>query len=152
MDNKDRRILELLQQDAMLTAGELAEAVGLTTTPCWRRIQKLEEQGYIKARVALLDRQKMNVGITVFVSVRTSRHSDDWLARFMAAVRAMPEIVEAHRLSGDTDYLLRIVVPSIAEYDRVYQQLIRELEFLDVSSSFSMEEIKSTTAVPVTHA
>ena len=152
MDSKDRRILELLQQDALLTAAEVAEQVGLTTTPCWRRIQKLEEQGYIKARVALLDRQKMNVGITVFVSVRTSRHSGDWLTKFMAAVEHTPEIVEAHRLSGDTDYLLRIVVPSIAEYDRVYQHLIAELDFLDVSSSFSMEEIKSTTAVPVDHA
>jgi Lrp/AsnC family transcriptional regulator len=152
MDRKDRRILELLQQDAMLTASELAEQVGLTTTPCWRRIQKLEEQGYIKKRVALLDRRKMNVGTTVFVSVRTSRHSDEWLQRFMDAVNTMPEILEAHRLSGDTDYMLRIVVPDIHEYDRVYQKLIRELEFLDISSSFSMEELKSTTAVPVKHA
>jgi Lrp/AsnC family transcriptional regulator len=152
MDTKDRRILELLQQNAMLTAAELAEEVGLTTTPCWRRIQKLEEQGYIKARVALLDRPKMNVGTTVFVAVRTSRHSDEWLRRFTDAVRSMPEIVEAHRLSGDTDYMLRIVVPDIKEYDRVYQKLIRELEFLDVSSSFSMEELKSTTAIPVQHA
>lgn len=152
MDRKDRRILELLQADAMLTAGEIAAAVGLTTTPCWRRIQKLEEDGYIKARVALLDRQKMNVGITVFVSVRTSRHAGDWLERFNIAVERTPEILEAHRLSGDTDYLLRIVVPSITEYDRVYQHLIKELDFLDVSSSFSMEEIKFTTTVPVKHA
>ena len=152
MDNKDKRILELLQQDAMLTAAEIAEQVGLTTTPCWRRIQKLEERGYITRRVALLDRQKLNVGTTVFVAVRTSRHSDDWLKRFAAAVRNMPEVVEAHRLSGDTDYLLRIVVPDINEYDRVYQKLIRELDFLDVSSSFSMEELKSTTAIPVEHA
>lgn len=152
MDNKDRKILSLLQQNAMLTAAEIADVVGLTTTPCWRRIQKLEEQGYIKRRVALLDRQKMNVGTTVFVAIRTSRHSDDWLKRFADAVRGMPEIVEAHRLSGDTDYMLRIVVPDIQEYDRVYQKLIRELEFLDVSSSFSMEELKSTTAVPVEHA
>jgi Lrp/AsnC family transcriptional regulator len=152
MDRKDRRILELLQQDAMLTASELAEQVGLTTTPCWRRIQKLEEQGYIKGRVALLDRTKMNVGTTVFVAVRTSRHSDEWLQRFTDAVNTMPEILEAHRLSGDTDYMLRIVVPDINEYDRVYQKLIRELEFLDISSSFSMEELKSTTAVPVKHA
>jgi Lrp/AsnC family transcriptional regulator len=151
MDKKDRRILELLQQNAMFTAAELADEVGLTTTPCWRRIQKLDEQGYIKERVALLDRQKMNVGTTVFVSVRTSRHSDEWLQRFTAAVTNMPEILEAHRMSGDTDYLLRIVVPDITEYDRVYQQLIRELEFLDVSSSFSMEELKSTTAIPVKH-
>jgi len=152
MDGKDRRILELLQADAMLTAGEVAAEVGLTTTPCWRRIQKLEEDGYIKARVALLDRQKMNVGITVFVSVRTNRHAGDWLERFNIAVERTPEILEAHRLSGDTDYLLRIVVPSITEYDRVYQDLIEELDFLDVSSSFSMEEIKFTTTVPVKHA
>ena len=152
MDGKDRRILELLQADAMRTAGEIAAEVGLTTTPCWRRIQKLEEDGYIKARVALLDRQKMNVGITVFVSVRTNRHAGDWLERFNIAVERTPEILEAHRLSGDTDYLLRIVVPSITEYDRVYQHLIEELDFLDVSSSFSMEEIKFTTTVPVKHA
>jgi Lrp/AsnC family transcriptional regulator len=152
MDAKDRKILSLLQQNAMLTAAEIADVVGLTTTPCWRRIQKLDEQGFIKRRVALLDKQKMNVGTTVFVSVRTSRHSDDWLRRFTDAVKNMPEIVEAHRLSGDTDYMLRIVVPDIQEYDRVYQKLIRDLEFLDVSSSFSMEELKSTTAVPVEHA
>ena len=152
MDSKDKRILERLQADAMLSAAELAEEVGLTTTPCWRRIQKLEEEGYIRKRVALLDKQKLNLGTTVFVAVRTSRHSDDWLARFTAAVQRMPEIVEAHRLSGDTDYLLRIVVPDIQEYDRVYQTLIRELEFLDVSSSFSMEELKSTTALPLQHA
>jgi Lrp/AsnC family transcriptional regulator len=152
MDHKDRRILELLQTDAMLTAAEIAAEVGLTTTPCWRRIQKLEKEGYIKARVALLDRQKMNVGITVFVSVRTNRHAGDWLERFMKTVDSTPEILEAHRLSGDTDYLLRIVVPNIAEYDRVYQHLIKELDFLDVSSSFSMEEIKFTTTVPVNHA
>ena len=152
MDAKDKRILELLQQDAMLSAAEIADAVGLTTTPCWRRIQKLEEQGYIKKRVALLDRDKLNVGTTVFVAIRTNQHSDEWLARFTTALANMSEIVEAHRLSGDTDYLLRIVVPDIGEYDRVYQQLIRELEFLDVSSSFSMEELKSTTAIPIKHA
>ncbi len=152
MDSKDRRILELLQQNAMFTATELAEAVGLTTTPCWRRIQKLEAQGYIRSRVALLDRQKMNVGVTVFVSVRTGQHTREWMERFLTAINDTPEIVEAHRLSGDTDYLLRIVVPSIEEYDKLYQKLIRKLEFLDVSSSFSMEELKSTTAIPVRHA
>lgn len=152
MDSKDRRILELLQQNALYTAAELADAVGLTTTPCWRRIQKLEEQGYIKSRVALLDRQKMNVGVTVFVSVRTAQHSREWMERFLNAINDTPEIVEAHRLSGDTDYLLRIVVPGIQEYDRLYQRLIRDLEFLDLSSSFSMEELKFTTSIPVRHA
>ena len=152
MDNKDRKILKLLQENALYTAAELADAVGLTTTPCWRRVQKLEEQGYIRGRVALLDRDLMNVGVTVFVSVRTGQHSREWLERFISSVNDTPEIVEAYRLSGDTDYLLRIVVPSIQEYDRLYQRLIKELEFLDVSSSFAMEELKSTTAIPVTHA
>ncbi len=152
MDSKDKRILELLQENALYTAAELADAVGLTTTPCWRRIQKLEEQGYIKARVALLDRRKMNVGVTVFVSVRTAQHSREWMDAFLKAINETQEIVEAHRLSGSTDYLLRIVVPSIEEYDRLYQRLIRELDFLDLSSSFSMEELKSTTSIPVRHA
>lgn len=152
MDSKDKRILELLQQNALYTAAELADEVGLTTTPCWRRVQKLEEQGYIKARVALLDRRKMNVGVTVFVGVRTAQHSREWMVRFLKAINETPEIVEAHRLSGDTDYMLRIVVPSIEEYDRLYQRLIRDLEFLDLSSSFSMEELKSTTSIPVRHA
>jgi len=152
MDSKDRRILELLQQNALYTAAELAEEVGLTTTPCWRRIQKLEEQGYIRSRVALLDRRKMNVGVTVFVSVRTAQHSSEWMDRFLKAINETQEIVEAHRLSGSTDYLLRIVVPSIEEYDRLYKRLIRDLDFLDLSSSFSMEELKSTTSIPVRHA
>jgi Lrp/AsnC family transcriptional regulator len=152
MDSKDRKILALLQENALYSAAEIAEQIGLSTTPCWRRIQKLEEQGYIRARVALLDQQKMNVGTTVFVQVRTSRHSDDWLHRFSTTLNSMPEIVEAHRLSGETDYLLRIVVPDIAEYDRVYKRLIEELDFLDISSSFAMEVLKSTTAIPVDHA
>ncbi len=152
MDSKDRKILALLQQNALYSAAEIAGEIGLSTTPCWRRIQKLEEQGYIRGRVALLDHRKMNVGTTVFVQVRTSRHSGDWLQKFTQALQQMPEIVEAHRLSGDTDYLLRIVVPDIAEYDRVYKKLIQELDFLDISSSFAMEEIKSTTAIPVEHA
>ena len=151
MDAKDRKILDLLQQNAMLTAAEVAEQVGLTTTPCWRRIQRLEEQGYITNRVALLDRQKMNVGITVFVSVRANRHASDWVDRFREVVRNTPEIIEAHRLSGDTDYLLRVVVPSIESFDQVYKQMITSLEFTDVSSSFSMEELKYTTAIPITY-
>jgi Lrp/AsnC family transcriptional regulator len=151
MDAKDRKILALLQQNAMLTAAEVAEQVGLTTTPCWRRIQRLEEQGFITNRVALLDRQKMNVGITVFVSVRANRHASDWVDRFREVVRNTPEIIEAHRLSGDTDYLLRVVVPSIESFDQVYKQMITSLEFTDVSSSFSMEELKYTTAIPITY-
>jgi len=151
MDAKDKRILELLQQNALLTAAEVAEQVGLTTTPCWRRIQRLEEQGYIKSRVALLDRQMMNVGITVFVSVRVNRHAADWLDKFRDFLRDTPEIIEAHRLSGTVDYLLRVVVPSIESFDDVYNKLIGAAEFTDVSSSFSMEELKSTTAIPTSY-
>ena len=152
MDHRDRRILELLQRDATLTASELAEKVGLTTTPCWRRIQRLERDGYIRSRVALLDRDLMNVGVSVFVAVRAGRHSADWLQNFKRALGRIPEIVEAHRLSGDIDYLLRVVVPDIDGYDAVYKRLIQAAEFSDVSSSFSMEELKFTTALPVEHA
>ena len=152
MDSKDRRILELLQQDALLTAAEIAERVDLTTTPCWRRIQRLEQEGYITRRVALLDRKKMNVGVCAFVAVRTSHHSKEWLEKFRQVIGTIPEIVEAHRLSGEVDYLLRIVVPSIAGYDAVYKRLIEVVEFSDVAASFSMEELKFTTAIPVNHA
>jgi Lrp/AsnC family transcriptional regulator len=151
MDSKDRRILELLQENALLTAAEIAERVGLSTTPCWRRIQRLEEQGYVRRRVALLDRQKMNVGVCAFVAVRTNHHSKEWLEKFRRAISTVPEIVEAHRLSGEVDYLLRIVVPNIAGYDAVYKRLIEVVEFSDVAASFSMEELKFTTAIPVNH-
>jgi len=151
MDAKDKKILSLLQDNALYTAAELADQVGLTTTPCWRRIQRLEEQGYIKKRVTLLDREKMNVGITVFVSVRVNRHAADWLDRFREFLTDTPEIIEAHRLSGTVDYLLRVVVPSIDSFDDVYKKLIGAAEFTDVSSSFSMEELKSTTAIPLSY-
>lgn len=151
MDAKDKQLLELLQQNAMYTAAELAEKVGLTPTPCWRRVQRLEREGYIRARVALLDRDKMNVGVTVFVAVRTNQHSKEWLEKFRRAINRIPEIIEAHRLSGDIDYLLRVVVPNIHGFDAVYKRLIEVVEFSDVSSSFSMEEIKFTTAIPVDH-
>ena len=152
MNTIDKQILELLQVDATFTAGEIATKVGLTVTPCWRRIQKLEKEGYIRGRVALLDRDKLNIGVTVFVSVRTNRHAKDWLDGFKKEIQRIPEIVEAHRLGGDIDYLLRVVVPSIEGYDAVYKRLIDVVEFSDVSSSFSMEELKSTTALPLDHA
>lgn len=151
MDQKDRKILALLQDNAMYTAAELGERVGLSTTPCWRRVQRLEQEGYIRQRVALLDQAKMNLGVTVFVMVRTSRHTRDWLERFREAMTRIPEIVEAHRLSGDVDYLLRVVVPGIDGWDAVYRRLIEAVEFSDVSSSFSMEQLKFTTAIPVDH-
>lgn len=135
----------------MYTAAELGERVGLSTTPCWRRVQRLEQEGYIRRRVALLDHGKMNVGVTVFVMIRTSRHAREWFEQFRQAIAVIPEIVEAHRLSGDVDYLLRAVVPSIDGWDAVYRRLIEAVEFNDVSSSFSMEQLKFTTAIPVDH-
>ena len=149
LDQKDRRILDLLQQDATIPVADIAERVGLSRTPCWRRIRELEKQGFIRKRVALLDRTRLGAGITVFMAVRTNQHNAKWLERFRGAVHALPEIVEANRLSGDSDYLLRILVPDIKGFDKVYKRLIEMVEFSDVSSSFSMEELKSTTAIPV---
>lgn len=149
MDKQDKRILELLQADCGLPINDLAEQVGLSPTACWRRVQKLEEQGVIRARVALLDGAKLNVGVTVFVAVRTSRHDARWLEQFHAAVSTIPEVVELYRMSGDTDYLMRVVVPDVAAYDQVYKRLIRMAELADVSSSFAMEQIKYTTSLPL---
>ncbi len=152
MDDFDTKILGLLQQDATLPVAEIAEKVGLSTTPCWRRIQKLEAAGVIRARVALLDGAMLNAGVTVFVSVRTSRHDREWLEAFAAVVSAIPEVVEFYRMSGEIDYLLRIVVPDIAAYDAVYKRLIERITLADVSSSFAMEQIKYTTALPLDYA
>lgn len=149
LDQKDRRILDLLQHDATLQVAEIAERVGLSRTPCWRRIRELEKSGYIRKRVALLDREKLGVPITVFAAVKTNKHNADWLENFRKAVNALPEIVEAYRLSGETDYLLRIVVRDIEGFDKTYKKLIEMVDFSDVSSSFSMEELKSTTAIPL---
>lgn len=152
MDRVDKKILDQLQRDASLTVGEIAERVGLSTTPCWRRIQNLEKAGVIRARVALLDAAKLNVGVTVFVRLRTSRHDQEWLAGFAEAVAAMEEVVEFYRMSGDIDYLLRVVVPDIAGFDAVYKRLIGAASFSDVSSNFALEEIKYTTALPLGYA
>lgn len=152
LDKIDKAILDVLQANATASLQEISERVHLSATPCWRRIQRLERAGYIGARVALLDPAKLNVGVTVFVSVRTNQHNEHWAKRFTAVVTAMPEIVEFYRMSGDIDYLLRVVVPDIQGYDAVYQRLIREIELSDVSSSFAMEQIKYTTALPLGYA
>ncbi|MEZ5839474.1 MAG: Lrp/AsnC family transcriptional regulator [Hyphomicrobiales bacterium] len=149
MDRIDRRILDILQHDATLPVAEIARKVGLSTTPCWRRIQKLEEDGVIEKRVALLNQKKVNAKVTVFVSVTTNKHVGDWLERFAAAVDEFPEVVEFYRMSGQIDYLLRVVVPDIEAYDRFYKRLISRVELSDVSSSFAMEQIKFTTALPL---
>ena len=152
MDDIDRRILASLQRDATLPVAEVAERAGLSTTPCWRRIQNLERSGVIQRRVALLDPEKMNVGVTVFARVKTSQHNIDWLTRFAKGVSEIEEVMEFYRLSGDIDYLLRIVVPDIAAYDQVYKRLIAVAELADVSSNFTMETLKYTTVLPVRYA
>lgn len=152
LDAIDRKILALLQSQADLPINELAAAVNLTPTPCWRRIQRLKAEGIVAQQVVLVDRQKVNLGVTVFVAVRTRMHDLPWLEKFRATVQAIPEIVEAHRMSGDVDYLLKVVVPDIAAYDQVYKQLIHSVALSDVSSSFAMEELKFTTALPLTYA
>jgi Lrp/AsnC family transcriptional regulator len=149
MDKLDRKILEQLQKNAALTAAELADRIGLSKAPCWRRIQRLEEEGVIKQRVALLDARALNVGTTVFVTLKTGNHSEAWFERFVKAVRDIPEVTEIHRMSGDVDYLMRIVVPDIDAYDAVYKRLIASVEFQDVSASFALETIKYTTALPL---
>lgn len=149
MDKFDRKILACLQADASLSISEIAQRVGLSATPCWRRIQKLEEAGVVTRRVALLDPDKLNVGVTVFVSVRTSEHDMDWLESFARGVAEIPEVMELYRMSGEVDYLLRIQVPDIAAYDAVYKRLISLARLQDVSSSFAMERIKSTTELPL---
>lgn len=151
MDKLDRKILELLQKDGGLTAAELAERIGLSKAPCWRRIKRLEEEGVIQQTVALLNARSLNLGTTVFVTLKTANHSEAWFERFVKAVRDIPEVVEIHRMSGDVDYLMRIVVPDIDAYDVVYKRLIAAVEFKDVSASFSLETIKYTTALPLSY-
>jgi Lrp/AsnC family transcriptional regulator len=149
MDKLDAKILDLLQENADLTAAEIADRVGLSKTPCWRRIQKLEADGVIRGRVVLLDAHALNVGTTVFVTLKTGNHSEAWFERFVRAVRDIPEVTEIHRMSGDVDYLIRIVVPDIDAYDVVYKRLISSVEFQDVSASFALETLKSTSALPL---
>ncbi len=152
LDAMDLKILRILQDDCTLPVAEIGKAVGLSTTPCWRRIQKLEETGYIQRRVALLDPRKVGAGVTVFVSISTSQHTLDWLERFHSAIVGFPEVVEFYRMSGAVDYLLRVVVPDIAAYDRFYKKLISKIELTNVSSAFAMEQIKFTTALPLDYA
>ena len=149
LDAFDLRLLALLQEDASKPLAEIADAVGLSQTPCWRRIQKLEAEGYIRRRVALLDRDKLKAGVTVFIAVKTGRHTMEWLERFHAAVHDLPEIVDFYRMSGDIDYLLKAYVRDIAAYDALYKKLIARIELSDVTSMFAMEELKSTTAIPL---
>ena len=149
MDRIDKEILTLLQDNADLPLAEIASRVKLSSTPCWRRIQRLEEQGYIQRRVAILDAKKLNVGVTVFVLLRTNRHKQEWFEKLREIVNAIPEVVDFYRMSGSIDYLLRVAVPDIAAYDAVYKKLTEHIEIFEVSSSFAMEELKHTSALPL---
>ena len=149
LDKFDYAILGALQVDGTLSVADLAERVGLTSTPCWKRLKRLEEEGYLDSRVAIVNRRKTGLPVTVFVSVRTSQHDEKWLERFAAAVVALPEVQEFHRMSGDVDYLLKVVTTDIEGYDRFYKKLIRTANLTGVSSAFSMEQIKYTTALPL---
>ncbi len=141
--------MQLLQEDASLTARELAEHVGLTPTPCWRRVQNLEASGVITKRVALVDPATVNLNVTALVQIRTNDHSAEWLTQFQGALEQFPEVVEAYRTSGEIDYMLRVVVPSIEAYDQFYKRLIDAVDLYDVRTIFVMERMKQTTALPL---
>ncbi len=149
MDAIDRKILAVVQEDASLSVAEIGNRVGLSSTPCWKRIQRLEADGVITKRVALIAAEKIGLGITVFVSIETGDHSQDWLDKFAQTVGAMPEVMEFYRMAGDVDYMLRVVVPDIAGYDTFYKKLIATVSLKNVTSRFAMEKIKSTTSLPI---
>jgi Lrp/AsnC family transcriptional regulator len=149
LDRYDREILQVLQEDASVAMADLSERVGLTTSPCWRRVQRLKEQGVIRKQVALLDPAHLDLNVTVFILIKTSQHRIAWFQSFHRLVSAMPEVVEFYRVTGSTDYLLKVVVPDIRAYDRVYKALIKGSELADVTSMFAMEQIKYTTALPL---
>jgi Lrp/AsnC family transcriptional regulator len=149
MDRIDRKILLALQDDASISIAELSKRVGLSQTPCWKRVQKLEAQGVIAGRVAIVSPESVGLGLTVFVSIETKDHSKEWLQHFATSVSAMPEVMEFYRMAGDVDYMLRVVVADMSAYDAFYKRLIEVTPLKNVSSRFAMERIKSTTALPI---
>jgi Lrp/AsnC family transcriptional regulator len=149
MDEIDRKLLEILQHDASLSVAEMADRVGLSPTPCWKRIQKLEAAGVITGRVALVDPARVGMGLTVFVAIEAGDHSPDWLCEFAATVSAMPSVMEVYRMAGEVDYMLRVAVADMAAFDQFYRQLIAAVPLKNVTSRFAMERIKSTTAYPL---
>lgn len=148
MDKFDKAILDGMQRDASLSVGELAERVGLSKSACWRKVQKLEQQGVIRDRVVLLDQEKVNLPLTTYISVRTNQHNDQWASKFREVISDIPEILEVYRMSGDLDYLMKAVVTDMAGYDRLYKKVIKA-DLFDVSSSFVMETMKETTRLPL---
>ncbi len=149
LDHKDRRILRELQKDSSRSTAEIADRVGLSMNACWRRIKQLQRQGIVRKQVTLLDPNALGLGLTAFVQVRTSQHTEEWFDQFAGSIRQIEEVVEFHRVSGDYDYLLKVIVSDIADYDRVYKRIITAAPLQDVTSYFSMEKIKETTEIPV---
>lgn len=149
LDDLDRKILSLLQQDSSLSLDEIARRLGASKTPVWNRIRKMREAKIILGEVALLDPDKLGLESCFFVLIRTSEHDEAWLARFLEVVKRRPEVLEAHRLAGDIDYILKVRVANARAFDAFYQSLIREVSIFNVTSSLSMEEIKYTTAMPI---
>ena len=149
MDKKDKAILNALQKDATMTVSDLADTIGLSKSACWRRIQNLEQSGIIGARVTLLNQQALGLNLTVYAAVRTHEHNKAWFDQFHDVTTEMPNVMEVHRMSGDVDYLIRVVVPDMSSYDEMYKEMISKVNLFDVSSSFSMETIKYTTALPL---
>jgi Lrp/AsnC family transcriptional regulator len=149
IDDTDRSILKILQNDSTVSLEAIAERLSVSVNTCWRRVRRLEEEGIIQARVAICDPEKLGLGQTVFVAIKTNDHSSAWLKKFAKTVTAIPEVVEFYRMAGDVDYLLKIAVQSVADYDRVYKALISKIEVADVSATFAMECLKNTTELPV---
>ena len=151
MDNIDRKILSLLQHDASLSINEIASQVNLSSTPCWKRIRRLEDEGIIKKKVALLDYEKIGGGIMVFVSIKTNEHTQEWFPQFVATVDAMPEVLGFYRLAGDVDYMMKVMVPDITSYNDFYIRLIDRLPLSNVTAGVVMEQINDTTELPLPH-
>lgn len=149
LDRYDYAILDALQRDGTLSVAQLSEQIGLSATPCWKRLRRLEEEGVIENRVAIINRRKVGLPVTVFISIRTTQHDEKWYTHFAAAVAAMPEVQEFHRMSGDVDYLLKVVTSDIEGYDQFYKKLTKSVQLTGVSSAFSMEQIKITTSLPL---
>ncbi len=152
LNDIDKKILSVLQENADIPISELSKKVNLSATPCWARINKLYKQGFITKKVAVVDRLKLNLNVVAFVQVKTSNHNMEWARKFVKVINDMPEVIEFYRLSGSIDYLLKVLVPSIEKYDEFYKKLTDKVDLTDVSTSFSMEEIKQTSSLPLDYA
>ncbi len=149
MDEMDRRILRILQEDCSLPVSDVARQVGLSNSPCWKRINRMQNDGIIRRQTAVLDAGRLGFGLTVFVSIKTGEHSSEWLEAFSNDITAMPEVMEVHRMAGEVDYMLKVVVRDMESFDEFYKRLIGITALSDVTSRFSMEKLKDTTALPI---